>query len=188
MLENAILRDKRLVGSLPTFADWILTIDLNATTPLANAFSSISSRARTNGGKLTNIFILCHGFAGSNPNAGMSMDAGGSGLQLGRENVTHSNVALWENIKNKAENIVVYSCAAGNTESGNEGTRFDGQYLMGALAIHTNATVYAANRIQWYNRRNYNFGNWEGQLYRFPPDGSSPVAVNSPPTELSQAI
>jgi hypothetical protein len=187
MFENLIFRDRRLSGSLPFFAAAAYTCNLDATTPLSSAFSRVSMSNTLNGGKLDNIFILCHGFAGSNPNAGMSMDAGGSGLQLGRENVLHSNVALWEAIKNKTTNIVVYSCAAGNTEAENVGTRYDGKYLMGALAIHTNANVYAADRIQWYNTRGYNFGRWEGQLFHFPPDGSNPREVSSPPMELSAA-
>lgn len=52
-------------------------------------------------------------------------------------------------IRNKVQNIVVYACAAANTERNNEGTTSDGRYLMGALAIHTNASVFAADRIQW---------------------------------------
>lgn len=43
------------------------------------------------------------------------MDAGGTGLQLGRDDVTHANVSQWRGVKNLIENIVVYSCAAANT-------------------------------------------------------------------------
>jgi hypothetical protein len=106
------------------------------------------------------------------------MDAGGMGLQLGREDLTHSNVSAWRAIKDTTSNIVVFSCAAANTEKGNEGTRADGRYLMGALAVHTNATVYAADRIQWYHKRHViDFGGWEGTLLRFKPDGT---CVTSP--------
>lgn len=120
------------------------------------------------------MFIMCHGYAGQNERAQMSMDAGGMGLQLGRENVLHENVSLWSAIKNRVENIVVYSCAASNTESGNEGTAADGRYLMGALAIVTNASVFAADRIQWYNtykglaNGRFEWGAWEGRLLAFP--------------------
>jgi hypothetical protein len=122
------------------------------------------------------------------------MDAGGMGLQLGREGVLHGNVALWKAICNKVNNIVVYACAAGDTEPGNAGTTADGRYLMGALAIHTNATVYAADRIQWYSTFNssphgrFDFGAWEGQLWAFPADGSPPNMVPGAPVEFADVM
>ena len=188
MLEYLILRDRRLTGTLPLMASLAITCDVDASIPLGHAFSRINGSAMINGGKLSTMFILCHGYAGSNPNAQVSMDAGGMGLQLGKEGVLHGNVSMWEVIKNKVETIVVYSCAAANTEAGNEGTSCDGSYLMGALAIHTNAHVYAADRIQWYNTRNYDFGAWEGQLKHFPPSGEPANNVTRPPIELSSVI
>jgi hypothetical protein len=44
------------------------------------------------------------------------MDAGGMGLQLGREDVLHGNVAMWRAIAGRVSNIVVYACAAANAE------------------------------------------------------------------------
>ena len=75
-----------------------------------------------------------------------------------------------------------------------EGTTSDGLYLMGALAIHTNAVVYAADRIQWYRRYNnlangrYDFGEWEGTLRQFPPDGGPPTVVAGPPVEFADVM
>ena len=92
-------------------------------------------------GKISGIFVLCHGYAGEIPRQQVCADAGGMGLQLGRDDVVHANVALWTAIQGCAENIVVYACAAGDTEPGSQGTTADGAYLMGALAIHTGATV-----------------------------------------------
>jgi hypothetical protein len=188
MFEYLILRDRRLSGSLPFLTSLTITFNLDATVPLRNAFSRVDTSFSLNGGKLHTIFILCHGFAGTNPSAQMSMDAGGMGLQLGRENVLHGNVNLWESIKDKTSNIVVYSCAASNTEAGNEGSTADGKYLMGALAIHTNATVYAADRIQWYQTTDYDFGAWEGQLWQFPPSGGSPTRSAGPPVGLRDVV
>lgn len=136
------LRDLRLQGGVPARAG-LSIINTNRHTPLASVFGQIK-----NIGKIHTMFVLCHGFAGSNARARVSMDAGGEGLQLGSENVLHSNVAMWTAIAGKVQNIVIYACAASNTERGNEGTTADGRYLMGALAIHTNATVFAADRIQ----------------------------------------
>lgn len=192
MANYLTLRDRRLSGGVPA-RKHLFIVNTNASMPLRDAFSRIRTAARV-GGKLNSIFIMCHGYAGSNPNAQTSCDAGGMGLQLGREDVLHSNVSLWEAIKNSAENIVVYSCAAANTEPGNRGTTADGQYLMGALAIHTNAHVFAADRIQWYSTHNnlangrYDFGAWEGRLWHFPPSGSSPNSVSRPPVEFSDVM
>lgn len=56
---------------------------------------------------------------------------------------------------------------------------------MGGLAIHTNSNVFAADRIQWYyDGRVIDFANWEGQLYRFAPDGTS-TTVTRPLVEMT---
>ncbi|QQS41140.1 MAG: hypothetical protein IPM63_17535 [Acidobacteriota bacterium] len=188
MFEYLIFRDQRLTGNLPFLTALTITYNLNATVPLRNAFNRVDTSITINGGKLHTIFILCHGYAGSNNNARMSMDAGGMGLQLGQEDVLHNNVSMWEAIKDQTENIVVYSCAASNTEAGNEGTTADGKYLMGALAIHTNATVYAADRIQWYNPDHYDFGRWEGDLWRFPANGEPGSRTSGPPVSIRDVI
>ncbi len=187
------LRDRRLEGGVPSRAK-LSIFNTSASTPLANAFASINGVAAGAGGKIHSMFVLCHGYAGSNDRAGMSMDAGGMGLELGREDVTHTNVAMWSAIAGKVDNIVVYSCGAGDTQPGNEGTTADGRYLMGALAIHTNANVYAADKIQWYGTFNdlangrYDFGAWEGTLFCFPPNGNSPTIVAAPPVEFSDVM
>ena len=192
MASYIALRDRRLAGGVPARAG-LTIINTSATTPLSSAFSQIRGAANHAGGVHT-MFILCHGYAGRNASGAMSMDAGGEGLQLGSEGVMHSNVALWAAIAGKVSNIVVYSCAAANTEPGNEGTTADGLYLMGALAIHTNAVVYAADRIQWYRRYNnlangrYDFGGWEGNLRQFPPDGSPSTIVAGPPVEFADVM
>lgn len=191
MAKYFALRDKRLEGGVPARAN-LSIFNTTESTPLANAFASI--RGVASGGKIHSVFVLCHGYAGSNDNAGVSMDAGGMGLELGREGVFHTNVAMWSAIANKVDNIVVYSCAAGDTQPGNEGTTADGRYLMGALAIHTNANVYAADRIQWYGTHNnlsngrYDFGAWEGTLFKFPPNGNPPTIVTHPPVEFTHVM
>lgn len=186
------VRDRRLGGGVPARSN-LRIVNTSATTPLGQAFVAINSAAR-GGAKVRTVFILCHGYAGTNDAAGMCLDAGGMGLQLGRENVLHENVSMWTAIRNKVEEIVVYSCAAGNTEAGNEGTRADGRYLMGALALHTNASVYAADRIQWYHTHKglangrFEFGQWEGQLLHFPPTGGAPLVVPFAPVEFSDVM
>ncbi len=191
MAKFLALHDRRLSGGVPARAD-LAIVNTDASHSLASAFSRIRAAARS--GKLRTMFILCHGYAGSNPSLQVSMDAGGMGLQLGREGVFVTNVATWTAITNATESIVVYSCAAADTQRGNEATTADGRYLMGALAIHTNATVYAADRIQWYStykglaNGRFEWGSWEGRLWQFPPDGSAPVPVPFAPVEFSDVM
>jgi hypothetical protein len=109
------------------------------------------------------------------------------GLQLGKENVLHTNVSSWVAIKDCVKKIVIYACASADTEPGNRGTTADGQYLLGALAIHANADVYGADRIQWYSGAtsgDVHFGKWEGQLWHFPASGAPANRVTAPPVDL----
>jgi hypothetical protein len=184
MADCTIFRDKRLEGTTPL--GWALhTYELDQMVSLHSAFANLNTWFDINGEKFRALFILCHGFAGWNRGSRMSLDAGGMGLQLGKERVLHGNVSLWEAIRDKVENIIVYACAPANTEKGNEGTTADGKYLMGALAIHTNAYVYAADRIQWYHKHIMNFGKWEGRILKFSPGGQPPTYVSEVPVEIS---
>jgi hypothetical protein len=191
MARYLALRDLRLQGGVPTRPK-LKIINTNESTPLNQVFTQI--KAVSAPGKIHSMFILCHGFAESNEAAQLSIDAGGMGLQIGRENLLHQNVDKWKAIRNKVDNIVVYACAAADTQPGNEFTEADGRYLMGALAIHTNSAVYAADKIQWYSTYNelkngcYDFGAWEGQLWAFPPDGSPPTKVFGAPVDFSDVI
>jgi hypothetical protein len=184
MANFLVLRDKRLKGTLAAACD-VWTV--NESTPLSSVLSSIKGAADANG-RLDTLFLLCHGYAGINARKRVCMDAGGMGLQLGAEGLMHSNVVRWKAIAGKCTNIVAYACAAANTESGNEGSTADGKYLMGALAIHSAATVYAADRIQWYDSRNMDFGDWEGNVWQFQPTGLPPTIVSGPPTELTALL
>src|SRR5690606_29491223 len=193
MAKYFALRDRRVEGAVPSRSN-LSIYNTSDSTPLANAFASINGVARGSGGKIHSMFVICHGYAGENTRAQVSMDAGGMGLELGREGVFHTNVAMWAAIANSVENIVFYSCAAGDTQPGNEGTEADGRYLMGAVAIHTNANVFAADKIQWYHKFNdlangrYEFGAWEGNLLHFPPNGNTPRIVANAPVEFSDVM
>lgn len=189
MTEYVVVRDSRLEGQMPNvFTAWwndLNIISTSATTPLQSVFDQVNALKEEHG-KMHTMFILCHGYAGGNRNLAMSGDFGGRGLQLGAEDVLHSNVSAWEEIKDTVSNVVIYACAAANTESGSEFTTEDGEYLMGALAIHTNAVVYAADRIQWYQPDDFDFGKWEGQLLAFEPSGVAPVNVSEVPVGFNE--
>lgn len=187
------LRDLRLRGGVPSRPN-LSIINTDANTQLLTVFHQIKAVATHDGGRINAMFVLCHGFAGFDRNARVSMDAGGMGLQLGRDNLLHNNVGAWTAINGTVDNIIIYACAAADTQPDNIGTTADGKYLMGALAIYTNAVVYAADRIQWYytyeNLKNgaYNWGNWEGQLWCFPPDGTPPTRVFGAPVEFDDVL
>lgn len=179
MVNCLIVRDLRLKGNLSARCPVVSTSPNTSLTSVFDAINGASSNS-----KIDTLFVLCHGYAGVNVRARVCEDAGGMGLQLGCEDVLHTNVARWEAIANSTTNIVVYACAAADTEPGNEGSTADGRYLMGALAIHTNANVFAADRIQWYNASTMNFGRWKGRLWQFPPSGIPPKVVPCAPSEI----
>jgi len=191
MSKYVALRDRRLAGGVPARPK-LAIVNTDKTTSLTHAFRAISANAGR--GRIDSLFILCHGYAGYNKRARISVDAGGMGLQLGTEEVRHENVAMWTAVRDKVTNIVIYACGAADTQPGNRGTSADGRYLMGALALHTNATVYAADLIQWYDTYKglengaYEFGAWEGNLLRFKPDGCSIDRVPRAPTELADVF
>jgi hypothetical protein len=192
MPKYVVLRDRRLKGGVPARPNLgIINTDENSS--LILAFSAIKAMA-SDVGRIKAMFIFCHGYAGVDVRRRVCADAGGRGLALGREKVNHQNVVLWRAIVNKVENIVVYACAAADTQGRNAGTDADGRYLMGALAIHTRATVYAADRIQLYGTyRNFDngrfeWGDWEGRVWRFYPSGAPGRPVPGPPLEFSDVM
>lgn len=126
------LHDRRLVGGVPARKN-LTIINTDEHTSLRRAFYGINAAKAAAKGPLDALFILCHGYAGTNDRQRVCMDAGGMGLELGNEDVVHENVFMWRTIANSVNTIVVYSCAAANTEKGNTGTTADGKYLMGAL-------------------------------------------------------
>ena len=191
MFDFFVFRDKRLKGDLPLSSTTILA-EVDASTPLSNAFDRLTLAAKTQGkgGKLKGLFILAHGM-GTGDLTGSSdfWWKGGTGVMLGQEDLTAANVVKWSAIKNTVDYIVVYACGAAYTGHPvlSPQTVNDGQSLMSDLARHTNAIVYAADRIQWYTPGSFDFGRWEGTVYMFLPGG---VVIQDfrPPTEVHDVI
>lgn len=86
------LRDRRLQGGVPARPN-LRTVNADATTPLVTLFGQINAVASV-AGAIHSMFIFGHGYAGQNVRAATCLDAGGMGLQLGREDVRHGNVNL----------------------------------------------------------------------------------------------
>jgi hypothetical protein len=74
MSKYVALRDRRLEGGVPSRANLDI-INTDAATSLSAAFHTINVNAGS--GSISTLFILCHGYAGSNPQAQVSIDAGG---------------------------------------------------------------------------------------------------------------
>lgn len=189
MFKYFILRDRRLKGNLPAIPEVMITFALDASVPIANALTRVNTAAQLHG-KLKTLFILCHGFGEGWGTTSDFWWRGGKGLQLGTENLQSNNVNLWQQIRNQVENIVVYACGAaytGMSSITNNRSKSDGQQLMTTLAMNTGANVYAADKIQWYFPKNYDFGRWEGTVYWFMPSGLK-VANFLPPTEVTEVV
>ena len=185
-----VLRDRRAPGGVPS-RPHVMIINTDKETPLNNAFSAI--RACRAHGPIHSLFLICHGVTGRDYQELVSRKGiGGEGLALGNGGVRHSNVAAWIAIRDMVQNIVVYACNAAETQAGYVGTCNDGKYLMGALALHTRATVYAGDVTQYAGhsgeRGTLQFGQWEGQLWRFRPDGSAGVRVSKAPVEYNEML
>ncbi len=167
------LHDRRLVGGVPARKN-LTIINTDEQSSLRRAFYGINAAKVAAKGPLDALFILCHGYAGTNERQRVCMDAGGMGLELGNEDVLHDDVFMWRSIANNVKSIVVYSCAAANTEQGNTDT--------------------TADRIQWYNtykdlpNGRFEWGDWEGRLFQFPPNGNTATLVDRAPIEFADVM
>jgi hypothetical protein len=176
------LQDSRLAG-LVRKSPSLDVVVVGSATKLSTAFGLIKGK-----GEIECLFIACHGYESEEYNEASNTEVrGGFGLHIGDDDMTHSNVSQWSAIKGICKNIVVYSCGSADMAPGQKAKIGDGKYLMGALAIHTESTVYAADATQYYSltRAAYiDFGKWEGNLLRFKSDGTPPAIVSRAPYEM----
>jgi hypothetical protein len=204
-MKFVMIHDRRVPGGIPARPD-LGIINTDEMTRLHFVFARIHRSARQ--APIHTMYILAHGTGGIDAKpaqdevhsymrpGGVCLDAGGMGVKLAAEGIRHYNVQMWREIRGRVGYIVLFSCAAADTQPGNKGTVADGQYLMGALAIHTGATVYASNRIQYYSRwHNLAHGRfqhpaWQGTLFEFSPTNGSGkrVKANRAPVEFAQVM
>jgi len=181
--------DSRLGGAAPSIAPNTYTV--NATTQIRHALGWVSTYARRSGG-LTCLNVMCHGIAGGvhdQIEQVCAMDLG-FGLQLCAENLTRSNVNLAGVLRNLVCEIFIYACGAARTRRSSAGTVADGRRFCSELAAITNAAVIAADTFQVFttsgSASRIDFGDWEGNVYRFMPDGSARLVCSgrTPEAEL----
>ena len=119
---------------------------------------------------------MCHGFEDIVAVNLQSQQRGGFGLDLGREGLDLSNVNVMRWLRDRVQIITIHACATADTAPGNAGTSGDGRQLCREIAAHTNAEVIAGVQTQYYNPSGaggrIDFGDWEGPVYRFSPDGT----------------
>jgi hypothetical protein len=179
-MPTVLVHDLRLAGDTPTStAD--ASIEVDATTPINGLISAISNVSDST---ISRLLILCHGYEStSTGNACIPMTLG-FGLQLAMEDLTLRNVGVTAPLYGSIQDIILYACGPANTTAATKGTYGDGQQFCRELASYTGANVYASDTSQAYHNLNYDpvklvcetipidFGDWEGNVYRFSPDGS----------------
>ncbi|RDB03429.1 hypothetical protein [Runella aurantiaca] len=186
MAKNMILHDTRLGGSAPSgLADNIFKV--NEKNDTAHIFQWIATYARSQGG-LDNLFIMCHG--GTKEKSEM-VDGGASaqsrvlkerGLQIGAQNLLHSNLNVTAVLNGLVAKITVFACNIAETDKGSKLTADDGKLFCKYLAVYTGAEVIASSETQKYHKvgllalfsdtaGTIDFGAWEGPVFSFLPDG-----------------
>jgi hypothetical protein len=139
---------------------------------------------------------MCHGLQGLvyDPNSSECDGALGFGLLLCKENLTWDTLSAVYAISGLVDTITIYACGLANTRPGFSNTAADGFRFCSELAAIAQAEVIAAVDTQYYQqvpssnllRRLLNlgpqdtidFGDWEGTVYRFGPDGTSSIGAN----------
>lgn len=182
-----IVHDTRLAG-FPPAADLVITV--NARTPLVSVFTRVQRYAAQQTMPVE-LWIMCHGFESHDDWVGQRSvvrGIGGSGLQLGKENLTRTTVPFTSIMNGVVDTITVFACSAAQTHPGYTGTVRDGQKLFSELSAQTSAIVYAADATQWYGRfpianassNIIDFGKFEGNLWMFEPNGRRTVVQLNP--------
>ena len=184
MPSSMLVHDSRLAGRPPNIAP--NSYEVNEKVSIDHAIGWISTYARMSG-RLTNLFVMCHGYEAGveDPFQRVSTYALGYGLQLCTEGLTNVNIAKTSALRGLVDTITLFSCGPANTRPGWDGYVGDGRRFCGEMALYSGAEVIAASQTQYYLmdqslfdrllRRPgvIDFGEWEGPVYRFGPDGSS---------------
>lgn len=181
-MATVLVHDLRLAGPTPTStAD--ASIEVGANSPINGLMSSIVNATGTS---IERLLIMCHGYESDTSGAGNSCTPMtlGFGLCLCMEDLTLANVGVTAQLYDCVSDIILYACGPANTAPMNKGTYGDGQQFCKELASYTNANVYASDVSQNYTFIKYDpsklvcetipidFGQWEGHVYKFSPDGS----------------
>lgn len=167
-------------------------IVVGSTTSLSDIIDKIVSGVGSN--QLSKLSICCHGYESGieNEETAMSRPGGGFGLELGADDLTWQTVSAFSALDGTFTSggiLEIYACAAAEDTTDGTGFTGNGRLLMRELAGNANATVRASDAIQnytagvtgigpftWYS--GVDFGDWEGNVWLFLPDGSRKKDTN----------
>jgi hypothetical protein len=170
---DIIVHDKRLLGVSPKTTGSRVVLDIDENTSLDAVLTLLSFFSSNNKG-YGKIMVMAHGFEDA------KNKRGGLGMQLGKENLGVHNVQKWNTLKGKVKEIILYSCAVADVQIGksNEAVEGNGVYFCSQLAFYSGATVTASMNTQYYDNgegiiwdSEIDFGDWEGIVLVFSPDG-----------------
>ncbi len=134
MIANAILHDRRLTGRPPGSTQGFRLYRTNGNISLNWTLSHIAGDARGHGG-IGELHIMCHGLEDIVAVNNQSQVRGGFGLELGREGVDLSNVAVFSALAGLVQIITIHACATADTVPGVS----NGRQLCREIAARTRA-------------------------------------------------
>lgn len=201
MPKRMLVHDHRLGGNPPHIAQ--NTYEVNRHTPVAHIVAWIGEYAHRQNG-LDELIVMCHGYAELEDEPALmtrTEPIGAAGLALGKEGLTPWNVdltAAWKpHGRPRIARIYLYACGVSAASRYND-PYFDGRRFCGEMALYSGAEVYAADRLQYYQRLRtlwqvlwgsneagtIDFGKWEGQVFRYSPETGQPsrIKVGAQPT------
>jgi hypothetical protein len=170
---DIIVHDKRLEGVSPKTNDGRVVLNVDQNTSLDGVLTLLAFFGKNNKG-YGKITIMAHGFEDGKTHRG------GLGMQLGKENLGLHNVQKWNALKGKVREIILLSCSVAGVQVGksNKPQEGNGIYFCAQLAFYSGATVTASMNTQYYNSgkgiiwdSEIDFGEWEGVVLTFSPDG-----------------
>jgi len=187
MPSTMLVHDTRLAGTAPGIANNTYLVDGNV--PIQHAVGWMAAYARSSG-RLSSLALMCHGIEGLvyDTQGGQCDGALGFGLQLCKEGFTWGTMSSAYALSGLVDTITIYACGPANTRPGFSNTAADGFRFCSELAAIVQAEVIAAVENQYYHQGASNllrrifllgpqdtisFGDWEGTVYRFSPDGSA---------------
>lgn len=173
------IRDVRLKGYAPRAMH---LLEVNFDTPLSWPILWVTQKARELKGSIR-VRLMAHGIV--TPLANGKYSQGGYGMEFCKEGInldTLSQFSAWAGL---IRQIDLFSCGVAYITPGFEGKKGDGNFLCSRLAQTTKAAVRASTATQtyflWqYNSNHLDFGQWEGTVLTYNPDGSVKKVEHAP--------
>ena len=171
-MPRVILHDQRLDGEVESGLGTVIQVD--RTTPLSQAFHDAKAATISSP---TELVFACHGYMTHEYDQATNVDLrGGQGLQFCRETLQVSNVHRVEALKDLYSRIWLMACGPAGT------LVHASRPFCREFAFYTNTVVIASDTAQRYfpgdhdnaamvSRRVLRFGAWEGNVFRFLPNG-----------------